>query len=98
MSRAFYSEYVNHCLRFYTRCPKPKFKSNVDKHNWIACDNAFKGFSENDRELLAEIYREENSISDNVCRTAKSRGIKQDYIWKTINKLERKVAKQRGLI
>lgn len=57
MSRAFYSEYVNHCLRFYARHPNPKFKSDVDKHNWVACDNALKGFSDSDRELLMEQVR-----------------------------------------
>ena len=33
MSRTFYSEYVNHCLRFYARHDRPKFHSEADKHN-----------------------------------------------------------------
>ena len=32
MSRTFYSEYVNHCLRFYARHDRPKFHSEADKH------------------------------------------------------------------
>lgn len=98
MSRAFYSEYVNHCLRFYARHPNPKFKSDVDKHNWVACDNALKGFSDSDRELLMEVYREGGTIPDNVYHTAKARGIKQETIWKLVGELERKVAKRRGLL
>ena len=66
MSRAFYSDYVNHCLRFYARHLNPKFKSDVDKHNWVACDHALKGFSDSDRELLMEVYRDGDTIPDNV--------------------------------
>lgn len=98
MSRAFYSEYVNHCLRFYARHPNPKFKSTADKNNWAACDSAFKSFSDNDREMLLTIYREGDTIPDNVYQMAKSKGIKQDSVWKLINELERKVAKRRGLL
>lgn len=98
MSRAFYSEYVNHCLRFYARHPNSKFKSAADKNNWAACDSAFKGFSDSEREMLLTIYREGDTIPDNVYQIAKSKGIKQDSVWKLINELERKVAKRRGLL
>lgn len=33
MSRTFYSEYVNHCLRFYARHDRPKFHSEADKED-----------------------------------------------------------------
>lgn len=98
MSRAFYSDYVNHCLRFYARHPNPKFKSDADKHNWAACDSALKGFSDSDRDMLLTIYREGDIIPDNVYQMAKACGIKQDGIWKLVGELERKVAKRRGLL
>lgn len=98
MARAFYSEYVNHCLRFYARHPKPNFHSAADKNNWSACDNALKGFSDSDREMLLTIYREGDTIPDNIYQMAKERGVKQDSIWKLVNELERKVAKRRGLL
>lgn len=98
MSRTFYSEYVNHCLRFYARHEKPSFHSDADKKNWLACESALKGFSDNDREMLLTIYRGGDTIPDNVYQLAKSKGIKQDSIWKLIGELERKVAKRRGLL
>lgn len=98
MARAFYSEYVNHCLRFYVRHQNPKFRSAADKNNWLACENALKGFSDNDREILLFIYREGDTIPDNVYQIAKEKGIKQDSVWKLVNELERKVAKRRGLL
>lgn len=98
MARAFYSEYVNHCLRFYARHTKPQFRSAADKNNWLACDNALKSFTDSESEMLLTIYREGDTIPDNVYQMAKSKGIKQDSIWKMVNELERKVAKRRGLL
>ena len=97
MSRTFYSEYVNHCLRFYAR-HEPSFYSDADKKNWLACESALKDFSDNDREMLLTIYRGGDTIPNNVYQLAKSKGIKQDSIWKLIGELERKVAKRRGLL
>lgn len=98
MARAFYSQYVNHCLRFYARHDRPKFHSEADKHNWAACDSALKSFSDNDRAMLLCIYREGDTVPDNIYQLAKSKGISQDSIWKLVNELERKVAKRRGLL
>ncbi len=98
MARTFYSEYVNHCLRFYARHPIPKFHSDADKENWIACDKAIKAFPEKERNLLISIYSEGDTIPDTVYRISKKNGIGQDTIWKLIGELERKVAKRRGLL
>lgn len=98
MSRTFYSEYVNHCLRFYARHENPKFRSDADKHNWKACDNALKSFSDNDREMLLYIYREGDTVPDNIYQLAKERNVSQDSLWKLVNEIERKVAKKRGLL
>lgn len=96
--RAFYSEYVNHCLRFYARHPKPIFHSEADKKNWVACENAFEGFNDYDKAMLLIIYSEGDTIPDNVYQLAKARNMNQDTIWKLIGELERKVAKRRGII
>lgn len=98
MSRTFYSEFVNHCLRFYARHPRPIFHSEADKKNWNACDSALKTFSDSDGDMLTAVYSKEDAIADNVYQIAKKNGIKQDTIWKLIGELERKVAKRRGLL
>lgn len=98
MSRAFYSDYVNHCMRFYARHEKPKFHSAADKNNWTACDNALKGFSDTDRNTLLTIYRDGDTLADNIYQLAKAQGVSQDSIWKLVNELERKIAKRRGLL
>lgn len=98
MGRAFYSQYVNHCLRFYARHPKPNFHSEADKKNWISCDNALKGYTDSEREMLLTIYGDGDTIADNVYKMAKAKDMKQEAIWKLVNDLERKVAKRRGLL
>ena len=94
--RTFYSEYVQHCMRFYARHPRPKFRSDADKQNWNACDSAMKGFTDKEQDILMTVYRD--TIPDNVYKVSVDRNIKQDTIWKLINELERKVAKRRNLI
>lgn len=96
--RTFYSEYVQHCMRFYARHPRPKFRSDADKQNWNACDGAMKGFTDKEQDILMTVYREGDTIPDNVYKVSVDRNIKQDTIWKLINELERKVAKRRKLI
>lgn len=96
--RTFYSEYVNHCLRFYVRHPNPKFHSAADKNNWLACKDALVGFTDKERDLLTTIYREGDTVADSVYQTAKLNGMKQGTVWKLVNELERKVAKRRGLL
>lgn len=96
--RTFYSEYVQHCMRFYARHTNPKFKSDADKQNWKACDSALKGFSDSEIEILLTIYRDGDTIPDTIYKLCVERNIKQDIVWKLVNELERKVAKRRNLI
>ena len=37
-----------------------------DRQNWYACDNAMKGFTDKEREILLTVYREGDTILDNV--------------------------------
>lgn len=96
--RTYYSDYIQHCMRFYARHPRPKFHSNADKQNWYACESALRGFTDSERDILLFVYREGDTIPDNVYRASVDRNIKQDTIWKLINELERKIAKRRNLI
>jgi hypothetical protein len=98
MSRAFYTEYVKHCLRFYVRHGNPKFHTEADKHNWQACEEALNTFSDSDREMLMAVYQGGDTIPDNIYQLAKDKDISQDCVWRLVNELERKVAKRRGLL
>lgn len=96
--RTFYSEYVQHCMKFYARHPSPKFRSDADKQNWKACESALGGFTDTEKELLVAVYIENDTIPDNVYKVSTENNVKQDTLWKLINELERRVAKRRNLI
>lgn len=96
--KPYYSDMVTHCLKFYVRHRDPKFRSSVDKKNWYACDNAFKGFSDLDREMLKDVYIEGDVLHVNVRRVAERYKVNPDDLWKKVHDLEHKVAKRRGLI
>ena len=99
MSRAFYSDYVRHCLRFYTRHESPKFfRTESDKLNWNACDEVFKTLSDDEKELLYEIYRSADTLADNIYVTSESRDIPQEDIWSLIARIENRIAKKRGIL
>ena len=99
MNRPFYSEYVRHCLRFYSRnLQQPPFKSEVDRNNWFACKTVLKGYLDRDRDILVGVYGERDTLSDNVYQTAKKYDIDQSIIWDMMKDVERKIAKRRGLL
>lgn len=93
-----YKDYVEMCLRFYSRYPKPIYKSVVDKLNWEACEIAFNELSGSDRDLLREVFSRRDTVADNVYQIAKETDINQNYIWKIVKSVERRVALLRNLI
>ena len=99
MTRPFYSEYVRHALRFYTRnLQQPRFKSVADKNNWYACANVIKEYSDRDRDILVTVYGGFDTLADNVYEIAKKYSINQSIIWDMMKEVERKIAKRRGLM
>lgn len=104
MARSYYSEYVKHAMRYYSRfalnsgSEKPKFKSEADKRNWYACDGVLNTLPSESRTMLITIYADGDTIPDNVYQYALSHKMEQDAIWNAIYDIERKIAKRRGLI
>ena len=98
MALTFYTDYINHCLRFYARYPEPVFKSKTDELNWKACDKALKEFSDEERIMILTVYKEYDTLADNVYQLSQEKDISQDVIWTLIHKMAKKVAKNRGLI
>ena len=100
MNRPFYSDYVRHMMRFYTRTAntKPNFKTEVDRLNWHTCEEVIKGYSENAREAFIAIYSGYDTLTNEVLEVAKVRSLRPSIIWDSMKEFERKVAKRRGLI
>ena len=99
MTRPFYSEYVRHCMRFYSRnTNKPRFNTEVDKNNWYACNRAIERYSDEEKNILLQVYGLYDTIADNVYEVAKAANIDQNIIWDMVKEFERSVAKKRGLL
>lgn len=98
MSRVYYADYANHCLRFYVKYPNPKFKRNVDKENWKACDEVFMEMNDADKILITEVFSINSPLGDSVKLVAKKLNLSANDIWKTIKDVERKIAISRALI
>lgn len=100
MSRTFYSDYVKHALRFYSRYPeRPKaFNSDVDEMNWTACDEIFKKQSKLQSDILFDVYRGRDTLADEVYNASLKYGIDQNVIWDEMKAVEHAIAKKRKLI
>lgn len=98
MRRTFYSDYVQHCMRFYSKYPEPVFYNDVGRQNWKACERALKGFTQWAKDILTSVYSNGDTLADSVYQVSSDQGIEQDKVWDLIRRLERKVAEERGLI
>lgn len=99
MSKPFYSDYVRHAMRFYSRnIGKQTFKTDADKQNWLACDKAIKDYSDRDKNILVAVYGGYDTLPDNVYNISNKYHINQNIIWDMLKEFERKLAKKRGLI
>lgn len=98
MTKRCYSDYVRSALCFYSRHPIGNgFRNYVDKSNWYACHNILKNYSERDKEILTYVYGAFDTVADNVYAMANKFQIHQNIIWNMMEKLEKKVAIERGL-
>lgn len=104
MNRPYYSEYVRHAMRFYSRSltkfpqEPPLFKSEADANNWKACHIVIKDYSDKDKEILISVYGGYDTLADEVYKIAKKNNINQNIIWDMMKDFERNVAKERGLM
>ena len=100
MGSRFYSEYVRHCLRFYARYEKPlAFRTDVDRLNWEACEDALSFHSPRVRKLAIAIYKQESlNIAEAVNKVSNDTGTDRVLLWSIVKRLEKNVAIARGLI
>ena len=67
MHKPFYTDYVRHTLRFYSRnLNQTHFKKGVDKKNWLACHSVVNSYSDRDRNIIVYVYGSYDTLADNV--------------------------------
>ena len=99
MNKPYYSDYVRHALRFYTRnLALTVFKNKADENNWVSCHKIFITYSNRDKDILAYIYSGYDTLADNVYEASLKHNLNQNIIWDMIKDFERKIARERGLL
>ena len=99
MHKPFYTDYVRHALRFYSRnLTQPLFKKGVDKENWLSCHDVISKYSERDKDILVYVYGSYDTLADNVYVMSKKHSINQSIIWDMMKEFEQKIAEKRGLL
>ena len=102
--KPYYSEFVRHCLRFYIKTIDegkggcPIFRSDAERENWKACHHVFQRYSESNQNLITQLYRTGDTIPDKIYLLSKTQQMQQESLWALVNNVERKVARERGLV
>ena len=102
MSKPYYSEYVNHILRFYVSVEGRERKTiphGADQLNYDAADKVLRTLGETDRAILREVFApSHDSLLYRVIDVAQSRKIPSSDIWTLISRVSRRIAEERNLI
>lgn len=100
MSKTFYTDYIRHTLRFYSRNAiiLPNFKSEVDKQNWWACHSIIGSYPDKTKRILLAVYSGYDTLADEVYNASIKWRVEQNWIWDMLKEVEKKIARKRGLL
>ena len=99
-TRCYYTDYVNHAIRFYLSTPDTlnmEGKRKADMDNWIAVQSVWHFLKDEDRQLLTEVYRSHHRITEGVRIYCEKTGSDTLKVWNLITKVSALIAKRRGL-
>lgn len=100
-TRCYYTDYVNHAIRFYLSCPEgvqTAGKRPADIQNWMAAQAVFFRLSDMEKTVLTEIYTAHHRLPEGVRIYCQKTGADVNKTWVFITKVIQSVAKKRGLI
>lgn len=100
-TRCYYSDYVNHMIRFYLTTPDTLMvagKRKADVANWMAVQAVFHALKDENRQALTEIYRTSHRLTEGVRAYCDRTGTDEPKVWIMITKVSSAIAKRRGLI
>ena len=100
MSKTFYTDYVRHALRFYSRnsITTPSFKCKADEQNWWSCYYVMNSYPVKTRQVMLSVYSGFDTLADEVYNASKKWNVEQNLVWDMMKETERKVAWRRGLL
>lgn len=97
-NKLFYSDYVKHMMRFYSRSMDISvFKSSIDKFNWRICQSTLDKYPSH-RDMLLDIYSGYGTLEEEVNKASLKYKVEKKRIWDLMKKFERDLAINRGLL
>lgn len=100
-TRCYYTDYVNHMIRFYLSTPDTlhmEGKRKSDMENWIAVQTVFHVLKPEEKQVLTDIYKAHFRLSDGVRIYCEKTGADERRTWIFITKVCAAIAKKRGLV
>ena len=100
-TRWYYTDYVNHMVRFYITCPdglRMEGKRKCDVENWCAVQGVFYKMPDEEREKVLRIYKTHYNLPKAVDTYCDETGDDVDRVWALLAKTTMRIAKTRGLI
>lgn len=99
MSKRCYSEYADHCWRFYARTPVfvASKAEEIDRLNWNACDAVYATLNSREKDAVLSVFRSNAKMKDAVSWTARMMKMSEGSVWRIVAKVEDKLAERRCL-
>lgn len=100
-TRYYYTDYVNHMVRFYLTCPemlKTDGKRKCDIENWIVVQGVLHGLPEEDRKKVIDIYTTHFNLQKAVDMYCEKTGAERRQVWLLLARVAAIIAKRRGLV
>ena len=100
-TRCYYTDYVNHAVRFYLTCPEvlsTAGKRKADIENWMAVQAVFHCLKPDDKQVLTEVYGLHHRLTEGVRMYCEKTGADERKLWILITKTSAAIARRRGLV
>lgn len=101
--KCYYTDYVNHMIRFYLSTPEglnlqERQYSNASINNWSAVQLVFHRLDPVDTELVRAVFGMDHYLPRAVEGYCKKNNADPDEVWKVITRVNAKIARVRGLM
>ena len=100
-TRCYYTDYVNHAIRFYLSTPdnlQVEGKRKADMDNWIAVQSVFHFLTDEQKQVLNSVYGMHLRLPEGVRLYCEKTGADMQNVWVIVTKFAAAVAKRRGLV
>ena len=100
-TRCYYTDYVNHMIRFYLSTPdtldmEGKRKPDID--NWLAVQAIWYKLKDQDKEILTDVFKAHYRLSEGVRIYCEQTGADKYKTWVLVTKTCAAIARKRGLV